>query len=88
VVKRCCTVALKLAIFRSVSSIAASMVPPNSWSNSSRLNCGNVSRSFRADLDHVAGSKMQGGPTHCIAESHCVARSCKNFSLKQRAGRS
>jgi hypothetical protein len=36
----------------------------------------------------VIFDKMQGGPTHCIAESHCVVRSWKNFSLKQRAGRS
>ena len=57
---------------------------------------------FRGSREHEAGrrashpgrrlqgdfDKMQGGPTHCIAESYCVARSCKNFSLKQRAGRS
>jgi hypothetical protein len=31
---------------------------------------------------------MQGGPAQFIAESHCVVRTWKNFSLKQRAGRS
>jgi transposase len=36
----------------------------------------------------VIFDKLQGGPIHCIAESHCVVRSWKNFSLKRRAGRS
>jgi hypothetical protein len=36
----------------------------------------------------VIFDKMQGKPTHCKAESHCVVGSWKNFSLKQRAGRS
>jgi hypothetical protein len=30
--------------------------------------------------------KMQGVPTHFIAESHCAVRSWKNFSLKQEQG--
>jgi hypothetical protein len=36
----------------------------------------------------VIFDKMQGGPPHFIAESHYAVRSWKNFSLKQRAGRS
>ena len=39
-------------------------------------------------FNRVIVDKMQGGPTHFIAESHCAAKSWKNFSLKQRAGRS
>jgi hypothetical protein len=34
----------------------------------------------------VIFDKMQGGPTHCIAESHCVVRSWKNFSLSKEQG--
>jgi hypothetical protein len=30
--------------------------------------------------------KMQGGPTHCITESHCVVRSWKDFSLSKEQG--
>jgi hypothetical protein len=36
----------------------------------------------------VIFDKMQGRPTYFIAESHFSVRSCKNPSLKQRAGRS
>jgi hypothetical protein len=36
----------------------------------------------------VIFDKMQGGPTQLQAESHCLVRSWKNLSLKQRAGRS
>jgi hypothetical protein len=36
----------------------------------------------------VIFDNQQGGPTRYIAESHCVVRSWKNFSLRRRAGRS
>src|ERR1700692_1223763 len=42
----------------------------------------------RGAFCRVILDKMQGGPTEFIAESHCAVESWKNFSLKQRAGRS
>ena len=40
----------------------------------------------RRPICRVIFDKMQGGPTHFIAESHCAVRSWKNFSLKQEQG--
>ncbi len=41
---------------------------------------------FPEKISRVIFDKMQGGPTHCIAESHCAAESWKNFSLRKEQG--
>jgi hypothetical protein len=37
-------------------------------------------------ISRVIFDKMQGGPTHFMAESHCAAKSWKNFSLSKEQG--
>jgi hypothetical protein len=57
--------------------------PSHRGSEAGFVSATNGQKDLQGDFD-----KMEGEPTHCIAESQCAVRSWKNFSLKRRAGRS